>query len=289
MVREVSHAADASVDSFRRYDLRPGIGAAISHKLASKGSSLLINYTSDSSATPASELAEELETTYDVRVKTVQADMGSSNGPDLIISTAKNHFAHPKTSAFQIDIIVNNAGTGGIYKLGDIKAEEFHREYAINTLGPLLLVQAALPYLPKDRSGRIVNLSSVSANCGFVGQSVYGGTKAALDAMTRSWSRELAERATVNSVNPGPVDTALFWGSPTDFIKNLSPWAQKTPLMAVRDGIDSPETIEKSKILGGRPAYDHEIAGVVGMLCGEEAGWCTGSVVNANGGFTFQL
>ena len=71
-------------------------------------------------------------------------------------------------------------------------------------LGPLLLTQAAVPYLPTDRSGRIINVSSVSSRLGIAGQSVYGGTKAALEAMTRSWSRELADRATVNAVNPGP-------------------------------------------------------------------------------------
>lgn len=77
----------------------------------------------------------------------------------------------------------------------------------MNVLGPLLLVQAALSYLPNDRSGRIVNLSSVSSSLGFANQTVYGGTKSALEAMTRTWSRELAERCTVNSVNPGPVAT----------------------------------------------------------------------------------
>ncbi len=68
-------------------------------------------------------------------------------------------------------------------------------------------MQAAQPHLPKDRSGRIINISSVSSSCGFVGQSVYGGTKAALEAMTWTWARELAENCTaVNGVNPGPVE-----------------------------------------------------------------------------------
>ena len=87
--------------------------------------------------------------------------------------------------------------------------DEFDRQYRVNVRGPLLLLQAALPFLPGDRSGRIINVSSVAATLGFHAMSVYGGTKAALDAMTRTWSRELAERATVNSVNPGPVDTRM--------------------------------------------------------------------------------
>jgi NAD(P)-dependent dehydrogenase (short-subunit alcohol dehydrogenase family) len=63
--------------------------------------------------------------------------------------------------------------------------------------------------LPRDRSGRIVNISSVSSSAGFSEQSVYGGTKAALEAMTRTWARELSERCTVNAINPGPVLTEM--------------------------------------------------------------------------------
>lgn len=267
----------------------PGIGAAICHNLASKGCSIVLNYTSESSASKASDIAKELEDAYDVRVKTVQADLGSPNGPELVVSTAKNHFSHPKTSAFRIDIIINNAGTATVNPLGEIKVEEFQQVFAVNVMGPMLLVQAAMPYLPTDRSGRIVNLSSVSASCGFVGQSVYGGSKAALDAMTRTWARELAERATVNSVNPGPVNTEMFWGSPDGFYEKIAPFVKNAPLMAVREDVDPPEVQEKAKKIGGRAAYEHEIAGVIGMLCGDESGWCTGSMVNANGGFTFQL
>ena len=129
--------------------------------------------------------------------------MGTTGGPAHVVNTAKNRFSHPKTGAFRIDIIINNAGVAGDAPLQDVKPEEFTRQYNVNVLGPLLLVQTALNYLPKDRSGRIVNLSSVSSSLGFANQTVYGGTKSALEAMTRTWSRELAERCTVNSVNPG--------------------------------------------------------------------------------------
>lgn len=139
--------------------------------------------------------------------------MGSTAGPAHIVNTTKNHFSHPKSGTFRIDIIINNAGIAGNALLQDVKPEEFTKQYNVNVLGPLLLVQAALPYLPNDRSGRIVNLSSVSSSLGFVGQSVYGGTKNALEAMTRTWSRELAEKATVNCVNPGPVATGMSSGA----------------------------------------------------------------------------
>jgi NADP-dependent 3-hydroxy acid dehydrogenase YdfG len=63
---------------------------------------------------------------------------------------------------FQIDIIVNNAGVTSNATIQDFEIKDFEWMYRINVLGPLLLIQAALPYLPNDRSGRIVNLSSLS-------------------------------------------------------------------------------------------------------------------------------
>ena len=267
--------------------LRLGIGAAVARNLAHKGCSLVLNYTSESSASIASDLASELQSSHNVRVHTVQADMGTTTGPGLVISTAKNHFSHPKTSSFRIDIIINNAGIVVNDPLEDIKPEDFHRLYAVNVLGPLLLVQAALPYLPRDRSGRIVNVSSVASRIGYQGQTLYGGSKAALEAMTRTWSRELAERATVNAVNPGPVATDMWSTMTPEFEKGIRPWLMNTPLAAPREGVDSPEILKLAEKTYGRPALDHEIAGIIGMLCGEESGWCTGNVVGANGGMTF--
>jgi NAD(P)-dependent dehydrogenase (short-subunit alcohol dehydrogenase family) len=127
-----------------------------------------------------------------------------------LIETIKNSSALLKPDgAFQIDILVNNAGVAHNNLLPAVTPEQFDISYRVNVLGPLLLTQATEPYLPRDRSGRIVNISSVSSSTGFIEQSVYGGTKAALEAMTRTWSRELSERCTVNAINPGPVLTEM--------------------------------------------------------------------------------
>lgn len=82
--------------------------------------------------------------------------------------------------------------------------------YSVNVRGPLLLVHYVLPYLAQDRCSRIINVSSVSSTLGLEAQSIYGGTKAALEAMTRTWARELKDYGTVNSVNPGPVETDMY-------------------------------------------------------------------------------
>ena len=134
-----------------------------------------------------------------------------------------------------------------------------------------------------------MNTSSVSSSMGFIEQTVYGGSKAALESMTRTWARELAERCTVNAINPGPVDTEM-WGknAGSKFEEEMKAFIRTTPLSAVREGLDREDLVKDApRAGGGRPAYDHEIAGVVAMLCSSDAAWCTGSVVNANGGLKF--
>jgi NAD(P)-dependent dehydrogenase (short-subunit alcohol dehydrogenase family) len=215
--------------------------------------------------------------------------MGTPAGPAHVITTTKNHFAHPKTGKFQIDIIINNAGVSKNNKIEDCTIEDYEWQYRINVLGPLLLIQAALPYLPHDRSGRIVNMSSVSSSEGFIGQSVYGGTKAALEAMTRTWARELAERATVNAINPGPVKTDMWAGTTEEFKLRLKPFIQHTPGSAIRPGVDDKDLVADAENAGGRPAYTDEIGGIVGMLCTADSLWCTGQVVCANGGMRMAI
>ncbi|SPN97531.1 related to 3-oxoacyl-[acyl-carrier-protein] reductase [Cephalotrichum gorgonifer] len=260
-----------------------GIGLAISEHLASKGANLALCYSSPSSQSLAEDLSQALQSKHNIRTCIAQADLGTPSGASTLISTIKSAFA-PEGTKFQIDIIVNNAGVALNNKLPDIKISEFETTYRVNVLGPLLLVQAAQPFLPTDRSGRIVNLSSVSAGCGFVGQSVYGGTKGALEAMTRTWSRELAENCTVNAINPGPVLSVMYDKNTDEFKELIRPFIQHSPLMNAREGVDAQALVEDAKTSGGRPAYPEEIAGIVGMLCLKEAAWCTGQVVSANGG-----
>ncbi|EXJ79153.1 3-oxoacyl-[acyl-carrier protein] reductase [Capronia epimyces CBS 606.96] len=282
-----------------------GIGAAISRNLAAKGCSLLLVYTSDSSTEPTNALCAELSSEHDIHCVSVQADLADpTRSAPLILATAKNHFSHPRTGAFQVDIIVNNAGIAGNKllndpELGPIEETQFQKQYNVNVLAPLLLVQACQPYLPKDRSGRIVNLSSVSASIGCESQSIYAGTKAALEAMTRVWARELAENCTVNAINPGPVWGDMYSQAGEGFWKTNQKYVDSAPLMTysgddeirARAGIDPKEYDDMvlNGMGGKRPAFPDEIAGVVGMLCAPESGWTTGSVISANGGMKMSI
>lgn len=250
-------------------------------KLASYGAHVVLGYTSASSATAATELAQKLEGAHGVRTLAVQGDMGSLEGPAGLVAATRSAFGGESA---RIDIIVNNAGVAVTTPMGAIEPPEFDRLFHVNVRGPLLLVQAAMPHLPRDRSGRIVNVSSISATTGQAGQAVYGATKAALDAMTRSWARELAERCTVTSINPGPVATDMYGSITDEFARGMAKWNLLAPLARCRKGIDPDDLVEREPITGGRPAYVTEIAGIVAMLCSPDSAWCTGQVVCANGG-----
>ncbi|CAN9082995.1 unnamed protein product [Alternaria alternata] len=168
--------------------------------------------------------------------------------------------------------------------MGSVALSDFEATFALNARAPLFILQAALPYLPHDRSGRVINVSSITTSMGFWWQSCYAGTKGALEAMTRVWARELAERCTVNSINPGAMATGMYTGLPKEMLEKVWSLNYMAPLAATREGIDSEDTVAAAKDMGGRPAYLDEVAGVVGLLCMPEAGWITGQVIGTNGG-----
>ncbi|KAJ4365347.1 hypothetical protein N0V83_008968 [Neocucurbitaria cava] len=259
-----------------------GLGAALARHLAAKGADILINYTSDTSTAAAKELAVELESHHSVKTSLAQVDITTPTGPEQLIEQAKSTFT--KDGRFQIDILINNAGVVNPAPMGSVTLSAFNATFDLNARAPLFVLQAAMPYLPNDRSGRIVNVSSITTSMGFWWQSCYAGTKGALEAMTRVWARELGERCTVNSINPGAMATGMYTSLPKEMLERVWSLNYMAPLAAIREGIDSRETLAAAKELGGRPAYLEEVARIVGLLCMPEAGWITGQVIGSNGG-----
>ncbi|KAM5368058.1 hypothetical protein ACJZ2D_009662 [Fusarium nematophilum] len=283
-----------------------GIGAAVAHRLAAKGCNLLLAYSSDSSTTPTEQLCRQLSSEHNTHCSCVQANLQDPDGASReILQAARNLLAsYSSQGHFRVDILINNAGVSSNQHLNDqqhgaIDRVEFERVYAVNTLAPLLLTQAVAPHLPTDRSGRIVTVSSVSSSIGYQGQSVYAGSKAAVEAMTRVWSRELAQRATVNAINPGPAWGDMYEKAGPDFWDINQPYVDAAPLASYhgeRDvlamaGQDAErfDAVVKGPMKGRRPGFACEIAGTVDMLCSPESGWTTGSVICANGGMKMSI
>ncbi|KAK7419303.1 hypothetical protein QQX98_003455 [Neonectria punicea] len=260
-----------------------GIGAYIARHLAAKGANILVNYMTESSDGKAAALCKELEENHSVKAVPCREDISHIEGCNRVISACQDNFGGDKV---EISIIVHNAAVLSLGPVESVKQDEFDRIYRVNVLGPILLTGVCKPYLPADRSGRIIMMSSINPKVGTPETTLYAGTKASMEAMARVWARELAENCTVNSINPGPVMTAMYMTAPDETKQQLSLWNPLTPLVAVRDS-DTPEVQELGRKFGGRAAYPEEIADLVGMICSPESGWMTGSLVSANGGLSF--
>ncbi|TDZ36996.1 L-xylo-3-hexulose reductase [Colletotrichum trifolii] len=261
-------------------------GAVVAEHFASRGANVVINYATDASTSKAQALAKDFESKYNVKALPVQADLSKAEAPQQLVDAVKAHFTDA-AGRFQIDIIINNAATVNAQGIDELDLDLFQATFDLNCRAPALLIKAAFPYLPTDRSGRIVNISSATTTWGVWWQTAYAGTKGAIEAMTRVWARELAERATVNAVSPGPMDTGLYSSLPDEPREALRPLNILTPLAKARPGVDSEEVLALAKSIGGRPGYLDEVAGIVGVCCLPESGWMTGNQVSASGGGHF--
>lgn len=266
--------------------LGTGIGAAVARKLAAQGASVCIIYLSQSSDEPAAKLAAELTKEHGVQAVPCRADITTKEGCATILKTCEAGFPankSAKTAALQVDILVHSAALFHAMPLEAVTPEDFDKVYRTNVLGPILLTQAVQPHLPHDRSGRVVLLSSVGSKVGLAYLTLYGGTKGAVEAMTRTWARELAERCTVNSVSVGSTNTDMFAHASEDAKQAIALFYPLTPLSGVREW-DSPDMQEMGRKYGGRVAYPEEIAAIVANICSPDAAYQTGCLISANGG-----
>jgi 3-oxoacyl-[acyl-carrier protein] reductase len=186
----------------------------------------------------------------------VRADLRDPSAPKTIIEASIQAFGS------QIDILVNNAGTEIVKPLADLTIEDYNHVYDLNVRGAIILTQAVLPHLRAP--GRIINVSSVGARAGFANLSLYCSSKAALEGLTRCWAAELGDVGhTVNTVNPGPVRTALLEGIPGDLVEMQK---RVTPVEHRVGTVD-------------------DVAQVVAWLAGDESRWVSGQAISASGGF----
>jgi 3-oxoacyl-[acyl-carrier protein] reductase len=162
----------------------------------------------------------------------------------------------------RLDILINNAGIAIDRLLIRVSEEDLQRTFAVNVNGAIYCAKAAMRFMMRADSGRIVNLASVVGEMGNPGQTAYSASKAAVIGLTKTLAREYASRkVTVNAVAPGFIDTEMTAGLP-DEIKEMI--LQQTPL--------------------GRIGTPEEVAAAVLFLCSDEASYITGQVIRVNGG-----
>ena len=162
----------------------------------------------------------------------------------------------------KIDILVNNAGICPRIPIDAIKENDFDRIVGVNLKGTFFMSQALVSIMKEQRSGSIINISSIGARTGGVAaSSVYAATKAGIIALTKSYARLLAPYATANAIAPGVVDTDMM----------------KIPEEQVNSIV--------AQIPLGRMALAEEIASLVLFLASPAASYFTGATLDVNGGW----
>jgi len=227
-----------------------GIGKAIAKKFASNGYDLVINYVSDS--TDLEALKEEFEGAEVLFVKT---DVTNYESCENMVKQAIEKFG-------RIDVLVNNAGITKDSLLMRMKEEDFDKVISINLKGTFNMTKNVIPYMMKQRYGKIVSISSVVGEIGNAGQANYAASKAGIIGFTKSVARELASRNILaNCVAPGFIRTDM-----TDVLSD-----------AVKESIHAQIPLNKM-------GEAKEVANAVYFLASEENSYITGQVLNVDGG-----
>ena len=227
-----------------------GIGRAVSLRLARDGAAVSVWDLNGEGATETVALIEQAG-------GRAMACVGDAADAAEIARCA----AETRTAFGPVSILVNNAGIVGFHKFLTITEDQWDRMMRVNIKGPFLCTQAFVPDMLAAGWGRIINISSSSAQTGAGEMSPYGASKGCVIGLTRALAIEFVSTGiTANNVPPGFVDTPMLRESPVD----LDAFAQTTPMK--------------------RPGRPEDIAAAVAWLASEDGGYVTGQTISVNGG-----
>ena len=232
-----------------------GIGRATADRLAGEGWAVAVL---DVDADQARVVAAEIGEAHGVPALGVGADVSDSGAVDAAI-------AEVEAGLPPIVGLANLAGISSPVPFMDETVEGWDRVFAINTRGTFIVTQRVLRGMIERKSGRVVSVSSVSAQRGggTYSKVAYSASKAAIIGFTRALAREVGEHGiTVNAVAPGPIDTDIMGGTLTE---------ERKAAMA-------------ADTLLGRVGTREEVAALIAFLLGDDAGWITAATYDINGG-----
>lgn len=227
-----------------------GIGRAIALRLAEDGANVAVIYAG--SADKAEAVVNEI-TALGVNAKAYRCNVADSAAVNETVKAVTNDIG-------KIDILVNNAGITRDGLMLRMKDEDFDAVLDTNLKGAFNMIRACYSGFIRKKSGRIINISSVSGIMGNAGQANYSASKAGVIGLTKSVARELASRGiTCNAVAPGFIQTDM-----TENLGDNNPLLNSIPL--------------------GRMGKPEDIAAAVAFLASDSAAYITGEVLKVDGG-----
>jgi 3-oxoacyl-[acyl-carrier protein] reductase len=230
-----------------------GIGRAIALALAKDGANIVVNAVSK--ITKAREVAEEIES-MGREALVIVADVSKKEHVESMVEQTLKRFG-------KIDILVNNAGVvGPTVPIQELSEEDWERVISVDLKGTFLCCRAVIPHMIRQRSGKIVNISSIAGKEGNANMTAYCAAKAGIIGLTKALAEEVAKYGIrVNCVCPALIETELVERMDTKQTEYL-----------------------KSKIPLGRLGKPEEVAELVKFLVSDASDFITGQAINIDGG-----
>lgn len=225
-----------------------GIGSAIVKAFANNGDQVIFTYNKN--LLSAETLSKETGATA------IAVDLENSNAIKSAVHNAASLLGG-------IDVLVNCAGISQIKLFTDLSESEINRMVQINFTSVLTVTQAAVPYMIRNHSGRVINIGSMWGKTGASCEVTYSATKAALEGFTKALAKELGPSGiTVNCIEPGVIETPMNASLDAETIQEL---IDETPLMRL-----------------GKPS---DVSDAVLFLASDKASFITGQILGIDGGF----
>ena len=229
-----------------------GIGRAIATKLAKRGISVVIN--NDKDPQEGLDVMNEIKNMGQDGIY-IQADVSDLTQVEKMIEKVVNEFG-------RIDILVNNAGITRDGFLENMDRDDWNSVLSVNLTGTFNCTKSVTKYMKEQGGGKIINISSISAETGNIGQSNYSAAKGGIISFTKTVAKEYAKYGiTVNAVAPGFIKTKMLETVPEKVMQKI---IGQIPL--------------------GRLGEPDDVAALVCFLASDDANYITGQLININGG-----